>query len=153
MFRFLEGLARFYSLFAIGDPLEEDDFESHAGIIRRLGSLIVGDDLFVTNLERLKRGIRLGAANAMVLMPNMVGTISKALDAARYANDRGYRLVGSGGAGRSIDDPIPGIAVAVGAPLVKFGGPRTGERLGKQNALLRIEDELGRSGRFAGSDL
>ncbi len=147
---FLEELARSYDLFMIEDPLEEDDFEGFAELTRRLQALIVGDDLFVTNLERLKKGISLGAANAMVLKPNMVGTISEALVAARYATAHGYRVVGSGRAGGSIDDPIPDIAVAVGAPLVKFGAPRTGERLGKQNCLLRIEEELGASARFAG---
>jgi enolase len=150
---YLEGLARSYSLFMIEDPLEENDFDGFASITRRVPSLIVGDDLFVTNLERLKRGVALGAANAMVLKPNMVGTISEALDAARYAKAHGYRIVGSGRAGGSIDDPIPDIAVAVGAPLVKFGAPRTGERLGKQNCLLRIEEELGESARFAGPDI
>ncbi len=152
MIQFLGELAKSYSLFVIEDPLDEDDFEGHAEITRRLSSLIVGDDLFVTNLERLKKGIGLRAANAMVLKPNMVGTISEALDAARYAREHGYRVVGSGRAGGSIDDPIPDVAVAAGAPLVKFGAPRTGERLGKQNRLLRIEEELGESGRFAGPE-
>lgn len=151
--RCLEKLAAAYSLFLIEDPLEEDDFEGTAELTRRLRTTIVGDDLFVTSLERLKRGIDLGAANAMLLKPNMVGTITEALDAARHATAHGYRVVGSGRAGGSIDDPIPDIAVAVGAPLVKFGAPRTGERLGKQNCLLRMEEELGDSGRFAGREL
>lgn len=149
----LENLARSYDLFMIEDPLEENDFDGFATITRRIPTLIVGDDLFVTNLERVKRGVALRAANAMVLKPNMVGTISEALDAARFAQAHGYRLVGSGRAGGSIDDPIPDIAVAVGAPLVKFGAPRTGERLGKQNCLLRIEEELGDSARFAGPEV
>ncbi|HSB80185.1 MAG TPA: enolase [Candidatus Methylomirabilis sp.] len=149
----LEDLARSYDLFMIEDPLEENDFDGFATITRRIPTLIVGDDLFVTNLERVKRGVALQAANAMVLKPNMVGTISEALDAARFAQAHGYRLVGSGRAGGSIDDPIPDIAVAVGAPLVKFGAPRTGERLGKQNCLLRIEEELGNSARFAGPEV
>jgi enolase len=150
----LEELARSYSLFVVEDPLEEDDFEGHAEVTRRLGgTLIIGDDLFVTNLARLQRGVALGAANAMLLKPNMVGTITEAMDAARYATAHGYRVVGSGRAGGSIDDPIPDIAVAVGAPLVKFGAPRTGERLGKQNCLLRMEEEFGAAGRFAGQDL
>ncbi len=149
----LEGLARSHALFVIEDPLEEDDFDGFAEVTKRLHALIVADDLFVTNLERLKRGAALGAANAMILKPNMVGTISEAMDAAEYAKDHGYQIVGSGRAGGSIDDPIPDIAVAVGAPLVKFGAPRTGERLGKQNCLLRIEEELGASARFAGPDV
>jgi enolase len=149
----LEALARRYDLFMIEDPLEENDFEGFAAVTRRIPTMIVGDDLFVANLERVKRGVALGAANAMVLKPNMVGTISEALETARYARANGYRLVGSGRAGGSIDDPIPDIAVAVGAPLVKFGAPRTGERLGKQNCLLRMEEELGAAARFAGPDV
>jgi enolase len=150
---YLESLAESYALFVIEDPLEEDDFDGFAEITRRLRTVIVGDDLFVTNLERLKRGVAMGAANAMILKPNMVGTISEALDATRFAQAHGYQVVGSGRAGGSIDDPIPDIAVAVGAPLVKFGAPRTGERLGKQNCLLRIEEELGASACFAGREI
>lgn len=150
---YLQELAQSYDLFMIEDPLEEDDFEGFAEVTKRLRTLIIGDDLFVTSLERLKRGVALGAANAMILKPNMVGTISEALAAARYAREHGYRVVGSGRAGGSIDDPIPDIAVAAGALLVKFGAPRTGERLGKQNCLLRMEEELGESARFAGPEV
>ncbi len=153
MIETLHTLASAYSLFVLEDPLQEDDFEGHAEVTRRLQTIVIGDDLFVTNLERLKIGIRLGAGNAMLLKPNMVGTITEAMDAARYATAHGYRVVGSGRAGGSIDDPIPDLALAVGAPLVKFGAPRTGERLAKQNTLLRTEEELGTSGRYAGADL
>jgi len=149
----LEGLAKSYSLFMIEDPLEEDDFEGYVEITRRLDTLIVGDDLFVTNIERLKKGIISGAAKGMVLKPNMVGTLSEAMDAAYYAKEHGYRVVASGRAGGSIDDPIPEIAVAWSAPLVKFGAPRTGERVEKQNGLLRIEEELGEQARFSGLNI
>jgi enolase len=152
LIRILEGLAQSYPLFIIEDPLHEDDFEGFAEITKRLNLLIVGDDLFVTNLERLKRGIAMGAANAMILKPNMVGTLSEAMDTAFYAKEHGYCLVGSGRAGGG-DDPIPDIAIALDVPLVKFGAPRSGERISKQNCLLRIEEELGPSGRFAGRDL
>jgi len=146
----LEGLARNYDLFMIEDPLDENDFEGFAEITRRIPAVIVGDDLLVTNLQRLKRAGELGAANAMLLKPNQVGTISEALEAARYAQAHGYKVVGSGRAGGSIDDPITDIAVAVGAPLVKFGAPRSGERLAKHNCVLRFEEELGGAARFAG---
>ncbi len=149
----LEGLARSHPLFMIEDPLEEDDFEGFAEITKRLNLLIVGDDLFVTNMERLKKGIDLGAANGMILKPNMVGTLTEAIETARLAKRHGYRLVGSGRAGGGTDDPIPDIAVSLDVPLVKFGVPRSGERISKQNCLLRIEEELGSSGRFAGPDL
>lgn len=149
----LADLARRYDLFMIEDPLEEDDFEGFATVTSRIPILIVGDDLFVANLGRLKRGVALGAANGMILKPNMVGTISEAIEAARYAQTHGYQIIGSGRAGGSIDDPIPDIVVAVGAPLAKFGAPRTGERLGKQNCLLRMEEELGAAARFAGPEI
>ena len=145
----MEGLARSYELFMIEDPLEEDDFEGFAELTRRIPSIVVGDDLFVTNLERVKRGVEVGAANAMILKPNMVGTISEAMSAARYAREHDYLVIGSGRSGGSIDDPITDIAVAAGAPLVKFGAPRTGERLGKHNCILRMEEELGLSAGFA----
>ncbi|MGA3327931.1 MAG: enolase [Terriglobia bacterium] len=149
----LAGLAKAYELFMIEDPLDEDDFEGFAAITRRVPAIIVGDDLFVTNLERIKHGIALGAANAMILKPNMVGTISEALLAARYAQSHGYLVIGSGRAGGTVDDPITDIAVAVGAPLVKLGAPRSGERLAKHNAILRIEEELGAAARFAGPEI
>ncbi|OGP72800.1 MAG: phosphopyruvate hydratase [Deltaproteobacteria bacterium RBG_16_49_23] len=149
MIHFLEGLTKSYSLFMIEDPLEEDDFEGYEEITKQLSTLIVGDDLFVTNLERLKRGVAMGAANAMIFKPNMVGTLSEAMDTAAYAKEHGYQLVGSGRAGGG-DDPVPEVVVAVGAPLVKFGAPRSGERIAKQNTLLRIEEELGESAQFSG---
>ena len=153
MIEILEALARSYPLFLIEDPLEENDFEGFAEITRRLNLLIVGDDLFVTDMERLKRGIDLGSANGMILKPNMVGTLTETMDTAHYAKEHGYQVVASGRAGGGPDDPIPEIAVALNVPLVKFGAPRTGERIGKQNCLLRIEEELGASGWFSGIDL
>jgi enolase len=149
----LERLAKAYDLFVIEDPLEENDFEGFAAVTRRIPAIIIGDDLFAANLERLKRGMAIGAANAMILKPNMVGTISEAISSARYAQEHGYRVIGSGRAGGTIDDPITDIAVAVGTPLVKFGAPRTGERLAKHNVLLRMEEELGAAARFAGPNV
>ncbi len=146
---FLEDLAKSYSLFIIEDPLDEDDFDGFAEITKRLNLLISGDDLFASNIERLEKGVDLGAANAVVLKPNMVGTISEALDAANYAKQHGYCIIPSGRAGGAADDPIPEIAVAIGAPLVKFGAPQTAERTNKQNWLLRIEEELGESARLS----
>ena len=146
----LERLAKAYDLFVIEDPLEEDDFEGFAAVTRRIPAIIIGDDLFAANLDRIKRGVAMGAANAMILKPNMVGTISEGISSARYAQEQGYRVIGSGRAGGTIDDPITDIAVAVGAPLVKFGAPRTGERLAKHNVVLRMEEELGAAARFAG---
>ncbi len=92
----------------------------------------------------------MGAARGMILKPNMVGTLTEAMDTADYAKSQGYQLIGSGRAGGGADDPIPDSAVALEAPLVKFGAPRSAERINKQNSLLRIEEELGDSGHFAG---
>jgi enolase len=150
LIRYLETLCASYSLLVLEDPLEEDDFEGYAEITKRVGSLVIGDDFFVTNLARLERGVALGAAHGMILKPNMVGTISEAMAAARYAREHHYIVIGSCRAGGSVDDPIPDVAVAAGASLVKFGAPRTGERLAMQNGLIRIEEELGAAAVFAG---
>ncbi|MDH4268077.1 MAG: enolase [Deltaproteobacteria bacterium] len=150
---FLGDLINAYPLFMIEDPLEEDDFEGFASITKQYDTLIIGDDLFVTHIERLKKGIAYGSAGGMVLKPNMVGTLSEAKDAVQCAKEHGYYVIASGRAGGGIDDPIPEIGVAWSAPLVKLGAPRTGERTGKQNYLLRIEEELGEQGRFSGPDI
>jgi enolase len=153
MIRFLEGLTESYGVFMIEDPLDEDDFEGYAEITKRLDILISGDDLFVSNIERLKKGVAMGAANAMVLKPNMIGTISEALDAADYGKKHRYCIIPSGRAGGAADDPIPEIGVAVGAPLAKFGAPQTAERINKQNCLLRIEEELGESAQLSSLEI
>ena len=148
----IASLAGAFPLFLVEDPLEEDDFDGFAKITRQLDLLIVGDDLFVTNLDRLKKGVALGAANGVILKPNMVGTLSEAIETAAYAREKGYCVVGSGRAGGG-EDPVPEVVVAVGASVVKFGAPRTWERIAKQNCLLRIEEELGETALYAGSDL
>jgi len=145
----LAGLAEAYPVCLIEDPLHEDDFEGHAWLTDRLPILIAGDDLFVTNLERLKKGIALKAANAIVIKPNMVGTISEALQTATYAETHNYRIIPGGRSGGCVDDPVPDLAVAAGARLVKFGAPRSGERTNKYNRLLQIQDELGKSAVFS----
>jgi enolase len=146
----LTELAEAYPLCLIEDPLDEDDFEGHASLTERLNILIAGDDLFVTNLDRLKKGMALKAANAVVIKPNMVGTISEALQAATYAETHNYRIIPGGRSGGCVDDPIPDFAVAAGARLVKFGALRAGEKINKYNRLLQIQDELGKAAVFPG---
>jgi len=148
MIQFLDDLGESYPIFMIEDPLDEEDFKGFAEITKRMNVLISGDDLFVTNIERLKMGIRSGAANAIVLKPNMVGTISEALDTAYWAKKHGYLLIPSIRSGGGVNDPIPDIAVAVAAPLMKCGAPRSGERTACHNRLLRIEEELKESAQF-----
>ena len=147
---FLVDLAGRYPLCLIEDPLQEDDFEGHAQLSKRLDILICGDDLFVTNLARVKKGAAMGAANAIVIKPNMVGTISEALETARYAQSQGFQLVPGGRSGGCADDPVPDIAVALGARLAKFGAPRAGEKVNKYNRLLQIRDELEGAAGFFG---
>ena len=149
MIQFLNNLTQAYPIFMIEDPLYEEDFEGFAEMTKNMNILISGDDLFATNIDRLKKGINSSAANAIVLKPNMVGTISEALDTASWANKHGYVIIPSIRAGGSVDDPIPDIAVAVSAPLMKCGAPRSGERTTCQNRLLHIEEELGEVGRIA----
>jgi len=149
LIRFLEQLAQSYPLTFIEDPLQEDDFKGFSEITKRLSPiLIVGDDLFVNQIERLKQGVSLRAANAMIFKPNMVGTLSEAMDTARYAQEHHYWVIPSSRAGGSVDDPIPDLAIAVGARLAKFGAPQSGERTTYQNHLLRTEEELGSSATF-----
>jgi enolase len=153
LIRFLLDLLDRYPIFLVEDPLDEEDFEGFAEITRlaraggaagkagRAGVLIAGDDLFVTSRARLERGIERGAANALIFKPNMVGTITEALDCALLARRSGYTLVPSVRAGGSVDDPIPDLAVALSAPLIKAGAPRSGERTSYHNRLMRIEEE------------
>jgi enolase len=145
---FLEGLTKSYSLFILEDPLHEDDYEGFAEATRRLNTLVAGDDLFVTNLKRLEKGVAAKAAGAVIFKPNMVGTLSEAFDTACYAREHGFLVIPSSRAGGSVDDPIPDIAVGINARLVKFGCPQTGERTSYHNRMLRIEEELGESARF-----
>ena len=149
LIQLLEHLAHSYPLVFIEDPLHEDDFYGFSEITKRLSPiLIVGDDLFVNQIERLKKGVSLGAANAMVFKPNMVGTLSEAMDTARYAQEHHYWVIPSSRAGGSVDDPIPDLAIALGARLAKLGAPQSGERTTYQNHLLRTEEDLGSSARF-----
>jgi len=131
-----------YDIVTIEDPLAEEDFEGFAELTRASGIQIVGDDLFVTNPERLRRGVELGAANALLWKVNQIGTLSEALDAAELAHRSGYRVVVSERSGETEDPIIADLAVALGAGQIKTGAPVRGERTAKYNALIRIEEEL-----------
>lgn len=148
MIRLIEDLANSYPIFMVEDPLEEDDFEGFAALSKKLKVIVAGDDLFVNNPERLRRGITLKSANGVILKPNMVGTLTEALDFASWAIDQGYFVIPSIRSGGDAEDPIPDIAVAVGASFIKCGAPRSSERTSCQNRLLRIEEELGASAKY-----
>ncbi len=141
-----------FSIVSLEDPLHEDDFEGYAQLTRELGIQIIGDDLFVTNVQRLKEGIQRGAANAMLFKVNQVGTLSEALDAAEFAYRHNYGVQVSERSGETEDPLIADLAVALNSGQIKTGAPVRGERTSKYNRLLQIEEELGTAARYAGRD-
>ena len=137
-----ENLTSQYPIFSIEDPLGEEDFDGWAELTARMGSRvqIVGDDLFVTNMERLQQGIDEGAANAILIKPNQIGTLSETLDAIDLAKRNGYKTIISHRSGETEDTFIADLAVAVNAGQIKTGAPCRTERVAKYNRLLRIEE-------------
>jgi enolase len=145
-------LVRDYPLVSIEDPLSEDDWEGWVALTAQLGERvqIVGDDLFVTNPERLEEGITRGAANALLVKVNQIGTLSETLDAVTLAHSSGYRCMMSHRSGETEDTTIADLAVATGCGQIKTGAPARSERVAKYNQLLRIEESLGDAARYAG---
>jgi len=132
-----------YPIVSIEDPLFEEDFEGFKTITKELkGIQIVGDDLFVTNTNRLRKGIEMNAANALLLKVNQIGTLSESIDAANLASRNGYGVIVSHRSGESEDSTIADLAVALNAGQIKTGAPARGERTAKYNQLIRIEEEL-----------
>ena len=144
-------IIRDFEITTIEDPFAEDDFESFAALTAESGIQIVGDDLFVTSSIRLRRGIELGAANALLWKFNQIGTLSEALDTAALAVSHGYGVCVSERSGETEDPLIADLAVALNAGQIKTGAPVRGERTAKYNRLLQIEADLGTAARFAGS--
>jgi enolase len=142
-----------YPIVSIEDPLDEDDWDGWKAITDQLGSKIqlVGDDLFVTNVERLQRGIDGGQANAMLVKVNQIGSLTETLDAVELAHRAGFRNMMSHRSGETEDTTIADLAVAVNCGQIKTGAPARSDRVAKFNQLLRIEDELGDAARYAGA--
>lgn len=142
-----------YPLVSIEDPMNEEDWEGWAAFTERLDDRvqIVGDDLFVTNPERLIEGIERGAANSLLVKVNQIGTLSETFDAIRIATQAGYTSVLSHRSGETEDTTIADIAVAVNAGQIKTGAPARSERVAKYNQLLRIEEDLGEAAEYAGA--
>lgn len=138
-------LAGRFPIFSIEDPLGEDDFEGFAHITEQLGAQvqIVGDDLFVTNPARLEQGIRSRSANAVLVKPNQIGTLSETIRTVRLAQQHGYRTILSHRSGETEDTSIADIAVALNAGQIKTGAPARTDRVCKYNRLLKIEQTLG----------
>ena len=139
-----------YPIVSIEDPLEEEDFEGFAAVTRELGIQIVGDDLFVTNINRLRKGIAVGAANAMLFKVNQIGSLSEALDSAEFAYRHNYGVQVSERSGETEDPLISDLVVALNSGQIKTGMPVRGERTSKHNRLLQIEEELGSVAVYAG---
>ncbi|QRN78831.1 MAG: phosphopyruvate hydratase [Nocardiopsis sp. BM-2018] len=146
--------AQRFPILSIEDGLHEDDWEGWAALTASLGAKtqIVGDDLFVTNVERLGRGIREGVGNAILVKVNQIGTLSESLDAIELAKSAGYRSMISHRSGETEDAFIADLAVAVNAGQIKTGSASRSDRLAKYNRLLAIEAELGETARFLGRD-
>jgi enolase len=132
-----------YGLFIVEDPLEENDFEGFAKLTEMVGSkcLIVGDDLFVTNIERLRKGVEINAANAILLKPNQIGTLSDFIKTVNFAKESAYSTVFSHRSGETEDSALADIAVGLNADYIKTGTVG-GERTAKLNQLIRIEEEM-----------
>jgi enolase len=152
MLEFWDELVDNYPIVSIEDPLAEDDWEAWASLTSAIGDRVqlVGDDLFVTNVERLRRGIESGAANAILLKVNQIGTLTETLDAIELARSAGYAAVMSHRSGETEDTTIADLAVATGVGQIKTGAPSRTDRVAKYNQLLRIEEELGERAEYAG---
>ena len=152
MISYYERLVEKYPIFSIEDGLAEDDWDGTRQMTEQIGSKVqlVGDDLFVTNVKRLDAGIKLKAANAILIKVNQIGTLSEAFDAVEMAKRNGYRSVISHRSGETEDPVIADIAVALNAGQIKTGAPCRSDRVAKYNRLLRIEEELGEAAVYGG---
>ena len=145
---------RQYPIISIEDGLNEDDWEGWQELARQLGDSVqlVGDDLFVTNLERIRKGVDTRAGNAVLLKPNQIGTVTETYQAFKLARDTGWGTVMSHRSGETEDTTIADLAVGWNVGQIKTGAPARSERVAKYNRLLRIEEELGDAARYAGLD-
>ncbi|MFI9844219.1 phosphopyruvate hydratase [Nonomuraea sp. NPDC051941] len=152
LIEFYADLVANYPLVSIEDPLDEEDWAGWKAITEALGDKVqlVGDDLFVTNPERLERGIKEGTANALLVKVNQIGTLSETLDAVDLAHRNGYKCMMSHRSGETEDTTIADLAVAVNCGQIKTGAPARSDRVAKYNQLLRIEELLDDAARYAG---
>ncbi len=153
MVRYYTDLCTRYPIVSIEDGMSEDDFDGWEMLTEALGDRVqlVGDDLFVTNTSRLQQGIERGLANAILVKVNQIGTLSETLEAVELAHKSGYRAVMSHRSGETEDNTIADLAVATNCGQIKTGSLARSDRLAKYNQLIRIEEQLGKTARFAGS--
>lgn len=147
-----KALCEKYPIYSIEDGLDEEDWEGWQMMTKELGGSVqlVGDDLFVTNTERLSKGIRLGCGNSILIKLNQIGSVSETLEAIKMAHKAGYTAISSHRSGETEDTTIADLAVALNAGQIKTGAPSRSERVAKYNQLLRIEEELGISAVYPG---
>ena len=147
---YFEGLTNDYPIVSVEDPLSEYDWEGWKAITQKMGNKVrlVGDDLFVTNTKRLKKGIEMGAGNAILIKINQIGTLTETLDAIQTAHKAGFKTIISHRSGETEDTTIADIAVAVNSGQIKTGAPCRTDRVSKYNRLLRIESELVNTSRY-----
>ena len=154
MITFYRSLVDAYPIVSIEDPLSEEDWAGWKLLTAALGDRIqiVGDDLFVTNPQRISRGIAEGSANAVLIKVNQIGTLTETFDAVDISHRAGLRCMMSHRSGETEDTTIADLAVALGTGQIKTGAPARGERIVKYNRLLRIEEELGSRAHYAGAE-
>ncbi len=149
---FYVDLIKSYPILSVEDPLQEEDFEGFAELTKKIGDrvLIVGDDIFVTNLDRLKLGVEKDAGNAVLVKLNQIGTVSETIELIKYAKLNGLKTIISHRSGETEDNYIADFAVAFEAGLIKTGAPARSERTSKYNRLLQIEELLGDNAKYSG---
>ena len=142
-----------YPIISIEDGLDQQDFEGWSSMTDQIGSkcMLVGDDLFVTNTDRLRKGISMGVANSILIKPNQIGTLSQTLDVINLAKDAGYSFILSHRSGETEDTTLADISVAVNSPFIKAGAPCRSDRVAKYNRLLRIESSLNSAAQYGKS--
>ena len=145
MISYYEELVEEFPIFSIEDPLDEEDWDGWKKLTKKIGNRVqlVGDDLFVTNAQRLRKGIELGAANAILIKVNQIGTLSETFETIKTAQEAGYNVIVSHRSGETEDTIIADIAVAFNTGQIKTGAPCRSERVAKYNRLLRIEEQIG----------
>lgn len=150
-----ESLIDKYPIISIEDGLDEEDWEGWKKMTEKIGHKVqlVGDDLFVTNTERLSKGIKMGAGNSILIKLNQIGSVSETLEAIKMAHNAGYTAISSHRSGETADTTIADLAVALNTCQIKTGAPSRSERVAKYNQLLRIEEELGASAVYPGMDV
>jgi enolase len=154
MVDFYVDLSKKYPIISIEDGLAEDDWDSWVILTKKLGTKvqIVGDDLFVTNTKRIQKGIKLGAANSVLIKLNQIGTVTETLNAIKMAHDQGWTAVVSHRSGETEDCFISDLVVGASSSQIKTGAPARSDRNAKYNQLLRIEEELGKDAEYPGVD-